>query len=77
MKDLLKCLFTNSGEAADDTIIAHCVPTTSQRDQDTSGRPTSPRNILVRFLRFTDSEKVRHRGRQHGKFKWKDARVDW
>lgn len=78
VNDLLRCLFTNSGAAADDMAIerAHRVPTTSLRNSDGSGRPAGPRNILVRFLRFTDRERVRLRARELGTFKWKDSKVD-
>lgn len=78
VNDLLWCLFTNSGAAADDMAIerAHRVPTTSLRNSDGSGRPAGPGNILVRFLRFTDRERVRLRAKELGTFKWKDSKVD-
>lgn len=74
VNDLLRCLFTNSGVTTDDMVIerAHRVPT-SQRNRNGSGRPAGPRYVLVRFLRFTDREKVRLRARDPGS--WKSSRI--
>uniref|UniRef100_A0AAV2JVH5 L1 transposable element RRM domain-containing protein n=1 Tax=Knipowitschia caucasica TaxID=637954 RepID=A0AAV2JVH5_KNICA len=72
---ILKNLFKDTEQSTEDILIerAHRVPTGPRRDQ----RDALPRYIVVRFLRFTDREKVRNRARSIGKFHWKDAQIDF
>lgn len=73
--DLLSCLFSNAEEAKDIVIErAHRVPTARPRDLQ---ERTGPRHILVRFLRYSDREKVRLRARELGAFHWNESKVDF
>ncbi|KAK7904529.1 hypothetical protein WMY93_017136 [Mugilogobius chulae] len=75
IQNILKCLFKDTGESVENISIerAHRVPTGATRDQ----RRTFPRYIVVRFLRFTDREKVRLRAMRTGNFLWNGAQVDF
>lgn len=52
VKDILNSLFSDTGEATDALIIerAHRIPTGPKQEQ------RGPRNILVKFLRFTEKK---------------------
>ena len=68
-------LFKETPEVAQALEIerAHRTPMTQQG----KGIPTQrPRHILVKFLRYTDREKVRTRAREAGSFTWNGSKVE-
>lgn len=73
--ELLSGLFSNDEEVKDIVIErAHRVPTARPCDwQDRAG----PQHILVRFLRYSDREKVRLKARELGAFHWNGTKVDF
>lgn len=76
VRDILQCLFVDTSEDPSGMIIerAHRVPTT-RFPPDRRNTDPWPRHILVRFLQFTDREKVRLRAKELGQFQWKDNKV--
>uniref|UniRef100_A0A3P8T5J3 L1 transposable element RRM domain-containing protein n=1 Tax=Amphiprion percula TaxID=161767 RepID=A0A3P8T5J3_AMPPE len=78
VKELLRSLFSGTPENMDNIAIerAHRIPTALRRDLPDRGN-TGPRHILVRFLKFTDREKVRLRARELRSFQWNGAKVDF
>lgn len=76
--ELLRSLFSGTPENVDNIIVerAHRIPTALRRSPQDHGN-TAPRHILVRFLKFTDREKVRLRARDLRSFQWNGAKVDF
>lgn len=75
--DVLRCLFTGTSENVENMTIerAHQIPSTRRNLEDR--QIAGPRHILVRFLRFTDREKVRLRAKDLETFQWKGVKVDF
>uniref|UniRef100_A0A673AMF5 L1 transposable element RRM domain-containing protein n=1 Tax=Sphaeramia orbicularis TaxID=375764 RepID=A0A673AMF5_9TELE len=69
VKDILRTLLPNE-EDLNQIVIkrAHRIPTALKKDRQLI--PFGPRHILVRFLRFSEREKIRLRARDLGTFNW-------
>lgn len=75
VKKMLCELFKETPDVAEALEIerAHRTPMTQQG----KGIPTQwPRHILVKFLRYTDREKVRTRAHEAGAFTWNGSKVE-
>uniref|UniRef100_A0A673CWJ4 L1 transposable element RRM domain-containing protein n=1 Tax=Sphaeramia orbicularis TaxID=375764 RepID=A0A673CWJ4_9TELE len=76
VKDILRSLLPND-EDINQIVIerAHRIPTALKEDRQLI--PFGPRHILVRFLRFSDREKIQLRARDLGTFNWNGNKVDF
>lgn len=74
--DILRALLPQD-QGTDQIVIerAHRVPATLKENRRNT--PAGPRHILVRFLRFTDKEKIRLRAREVGTFHWRGNKIEF